>query len=1415
MITEKELEAVKLSPTKKDFYQIWNELLDTAKKIGVIWDPTSTNEADPGIVLLKVLTAIADKLNYNVDKALLEIYMPSATQEESVRRLCDMLGYSMKYYRSATTPVTISYNGADKHLSATNLFEIPKYTVITNTDNDVSYCLTTPVVFNDSNVTSKQVEAIEGMLESCKVNGNEIISLINLDDNNRFYFPETQIAENGIFIHNVTYTAKLDDEGKPTRELITTEGDGWESVDNLNTQKINSKVFKFGYDSTEKLPYVQFPEDIANIIGDGLFIKYMRTNGVNGNIAARTLNKFQTIDDIIKHSSPTGVAGDTNFADENLEEVLSVANISIAINGANKESINDAYNNYKKTIGTFDTLVSCRDYMNKIYTMMQKDLAPDISMDTTPLVSNIIVSDIRDDINSSYTLCTFNQYGINYVDMTIKDAGKELINNFDLRLYPFTVISNTSLKSEYVNSFKYSSGNLNNITKLLEKNKTISHVFVAPKEDDIACIKNYLKLNAKITTNYKITRAEESVILKNIYSNIYATFNMRQVDFGEEIPFDSILDCIKNADSRIKNVSLDEPIIVTKVALVDGTTEYAISGTGNTPEGDRAYNQLALRNILAGKISLFEYNENFKTELTETKASGTDTSGDTNYSDVYFPVDTTKKIRKLTATYEPVIDSISSAQPLVLTENEAIQFRAPNLRTVMTYPAYVNYFLKLGTATPTEAKYIAKNEEYQLDTGEYLYINYTPASDDGDDAEPISLPLGPGTIVRFNFDCYDSRWWNAAGHYTNKTSGFNFTDPAVKYMYTFGVKEQVEVREPSTIQLGDAYDNLIYIYWQRQDDNDNPNNDLIEFKFDEDNISTDPLKPNYTSYILKEGEYFYYTDANKLDLAVYGNGTKIHKVGNIGAINKSVINDSLTTEDILTQGLAAAIPWVSLGTNANTYLELQEYQFITLTNSDELDAITFPTGTTATKLNYEWKNVDTATYKYSTSDMTVALPTLNFKIGDNKVCWEVRSKLDLNIGPMVTQVLNKYDKIVASDYSDYSDTFEGKNGAISLKANYPVVSSSKETDVTVWKVDPNTGKYTDAYTDFTLKVFKKETLDNQITLNNFGKNLTKISMNDFNKKANEQICKLDTLIPANNFGLIMFYYIRGDENTNKSTYLRFTGGAPEIFNNGGAWWDSATDNYTSFNATINDVDTLTAGNVYTSDDITIKVKEVENNPDDENDNSTHNEVEVNKNGTVYTYKPTDLTANPLQYAWVPEAITDVFKKDSECIIDATSFAAICSADNTTVYYLRNTSVEQGIEGINIIKLPATITNVEIYTNINTTDNNDIIIFGNLDLIVEGSELNKKIDYRKLLGSASAYAQVLSDLKAIDPDLQFYYNAVLDNSNIIDLNENNDDETLSNPYTWYDYNNVNNKFVISEISADDLETGITIAKSSKL
>jgi hypothetical protein len=131
-------------------------------------------------------------------------------------------------------------------------------------------------------------------------------------------------------------------------------------------------------------------------------------------------------------------------------------------------------------------------------------------------------------------------------------------------IYPFNTIYGLNNKTEFQKSFKYDTNNLPEVLSNLEESKTLAHNFVSPKQTEVACIKNYYKLRAKINTVRKVGVIEQASILSNVYSKLFENFNMRQLDFGEEIPYDTLLSVMESADNRIKNVSLDEPEITTK-----------------------------------------------------------------------------------------------------------------------------------------------------------------------------------------------------------------------------------------------------------------------------------------------------------------------------------------------------------------------------------------------------------------------------------------------------------------------------------------------------------------------------------------------------------------------------------------------------------------------------------------------------------------------------------------------------------------------------------------------------------------------------------------------------------------------------------------------------------------------------------
>ena len=144
-------------------------------------------------------------------------------------------------------------------------------------------------------------------------------------------------------------------------------------------------------------------------------------------------------------------------------------------------------------------------------------------------------------------------------------------------------------------------------------------------------------------------------------------------------------------------------------------------------------------------------------------------------------------------------------------------------------------------------------------------------------------------------------------------------------------------------------------------------------------------------------------------------------------------------------------------------------------------------------------------------------------------------------------------------------------------------------------------------------------------------------------------------------------------------------------------------------------------------------------------------------------------------------------------------------------------------GIQVIKLDNNVSNISIYTdnyNSDSTEGTTIpasakgtLIFSELSLV---KGINPKLSYQfDGTQENNALNTLLADIQKAGVADTFYYNAPIDNENAIDLNNNLVNETLLTPEAWYDPNNVNNKFVVSEISADDLLTGITLSKASRL
>lgn len=964
MINTEELKINNKSYTNKDFQKIYPEILELAQALSAKWDPATSNESDPGVVLLKLLGFVADKLNYNIDKNILEAFLPSATQESAVRSNVERSGYYPRYYQSATTNVAFMYVG--NNLEVDDSFTLKAMdTVVTDSDGDVVFTLIEDVVIGERYKTTP-ARAIEGTLETLTINDVDEIHLSNLDDNNRIYFPERMVAENGVFIENITQL-----------------GTYWTRVDNLNISEPNQTVYKFGFDSSQQLPYVEFPDDISALIGEGLHIRYVKTGGTSGNIKAGFLTRIVSPSKILSDNG-TQVYPDANVETE--QGVIIVNNTSGAINGKDPETINDIYNSFKKTVGTFDTLVTTRDYANAIYQM-------------DDLISNIQVGDRRTDINFSNQILTFGASG----GTKINDTNPDIITASNLVLYPLKPPTTDYFSHEsYRRSFEPLNidSEVETITRRLEQDfyKTISQDYKGLVDNDIYLYKVYYNINAKITTNYKVNVYEESSILENINLALIRKFNSREVDYGYEIPFDTILETIQGADTRIKNVSLEEPDLVVKVMSKSGEEKTLFE------DDKEKLIEVLTKNILAGRVALFDYNDDFIFEFGQEKYL------DSNNTDYIH-----NNIKTMSTEVKILNSSLKTGYEL--RDNEYIQVIAPSLVTEIAYQPYTNYYWSGDD--------VDEGKEEIITTGDFLIVEYadsnetriavkytadsittyksTKDSTGGEDEYiatggiAVGLVEGEQNIIKpVGFVLKKSPHTTTGGQRVTKKIKFLAETQTYPFM-SLGTSETLEKRKfvKTTLKskslpcywITNKTDNALFT---SSDDVKDDSNNLIGYEV-----------------VLGDNEYFLYSNPALTELEVLGSGTRLFLSADSSTVlskwKMDLSNDSIidiTEVSDLGLGAFSKYSWKYNDLSDNN-LTVSEMTILTLGKGDVIK-LTDSNNDFTVDVDNSWEPIPNDVVISYTIKGESQKPLDSFSSEEK---WKMRSRLDINAGPDKGQTL--------------------------------------------------------------------------------------------------------------------------------------------------------------------------------------------------------------------------------------------------------------------------------------------------------------------------------------------------------------------------------------------------------------------------
>ena len=1076
------------------------------------------------------------------------------------------------------------------------------------------------------------------------------------------------------------------------------------------------------------------------------------------------------------------------------------------------------------------------------------------------------------------------------------------IEHFDLVLYPFKTVYGLNNKTEYKNSFKYTAENLEKIRADLALNKTIAHNIVQPvvgqDDEDIACIKNYLKLKARVTTTKKVTPIEEAEILNNIYTAVYTNFNARQVDFGEEIPYETLLSVLKNADYRIKEVNLDEPMLSTKFSLLDGSEE-ALSDAEHTKNlGNILYNKLARRNVLAGKISAFKYNEDFISEYDKTSYNG--------YASVYPESGyTSKKIAKIESQFDvgTAFDNRPATETdgYVLKENEVIQFRVPNFKTTKTYPAYVNYFIKLNSTKGSKdaipatfmslGVYMASKPYSTQPVRWETFVNLsdiktklevihksTKESEEEAEAEnKAKFDAEKKTkVVLFSYDTANSKYVVADGYTPGTTYYYLPINDDIFAKFNSWVKDQ-DSKQP-TIDFDPekpTYKKLEGIYrtvgvqdrpFGRLIDVDlrkylpaykfgavSSNKEVLEnFYVQETRAEDDPAigtadglgrdasyvgVPKDGEYQLKTGEYLLinYTES-KTDETGVERKTVINKVyseGDVIRANFELIDSALyhnshsyskkdgfnfegqTPEGMFTLGTNEQIEirdivqvdldegetylyWTlnsddpnalsnsfifneNYGNGTNNAYTLKEGEHLYYTDSKKQDLVYYGAGTLIVK---------------STSSLELRKYTSNGEVSEEDI---MTKGLAANI-PWQPFSFNKDKKLTIIE-NQYISLTEG-DIIIKIDGNAPV--SAVNMPDGSW----NNWKQVSTPVDTEYRLAEDDVTSHLPPLVVSGINWTVRSRLDFNmsKTTAQPLHRGDSL-------KITFT----DESTKPLEPIEAAGFAP-VYVNSNYTCQAAIDTLdatkllesglelklkisSKSTPTISDQEDLTLNN-YINGEAKYTKFDFENLPADHGDGpafSLNISIPRNDFGLIAIYYIKDADETTVNGAYIKA-------KAGNAEISGIEFFNMGDFTGTTKTLKA---------GLNIIKLSPDVKQLEVYAD---AAKKSTVIFGNLDIV---AGINPKLDYRltddqHAEGAATTKLdQLLKDIKASGVAEDFYYNVPIQRSNEIDLNLAVTEDTLSNPLAWYDPNNINRKFVISEIDADYLATGITLTKTSRV
>ena len=561
-------DAVKIDYTDKDYINILNDLINSIPGITQKWK--STDESDPGMILVKLMAMVGDMLFYNQDMQSLEVYPNSVTQRKNAASIYKLIGYKMRWYKSAVLEANIVNTFSN---SAT----MPRFCTFTTEDNETTY--TTFEQYElPSNTTNNGLETLIELVQGVPVTpvrtsnnpypeaGKPWHSIYGYnyttDDiiNNRIYLKDANIDQDHII-------------------LIDDQNEIWELRENIYLTTNVGRFFEFGIDVNDQA-YIELIDYYKNFNVSKFKIFYVKSAGETGQIYANTLKNI-TGNVWSRGGSP---ASPVIY---NVSSFIHFTHYDSTI-GYNPETPDEARKNSVKYQNTLDTLITLADFERALLREpgVANVRATDLTNDPGTIV-DFYVGDLNkdtyineEDVNilenyladsTSYPLTTYqrkladiNQDGLittedlqclkNYLAGDYQNAGQAgVLKLSDMELLPGFVVKLYILRTEDWESVEDDTYKTMIMSDLQEYK-------ILPLTIDIdlhSINKYYWTIKGKFLTKEPLTRDELQTIIININNDLRYKYTVDKVNFNTIINYKDVIETILKVDSRILMVDLD------------------------------------------------------------------------------------------------------------------------------------------------------------------------------------------------------------------------------------------------------------------------------------------------------------------------------------------------------------------------------------------------------------------------------------------------------------------------------------------------------------------------------------------------------------------------------------------------------------------------------------------------------------------------------------------------------------------------------------------------------------------------------------------------------------------------------------------------------------------------------------------